>query len=127
MLVGDSAHMYVSIFDMTQSTDGNYSHSPVGGQGMNLGIRDAIALGPVIAAHIKSSSFEDITILEDYASKRHARALAVIRLTKTLVMYASIVTSKSFLSIPFWILKTLAMIPFVSNRAVWNISGLGNR
>ncbi|KAJ7172971.1 FAD/NAD-P-binding domain-containing protein [Mycena crocata] len=68
LLIGDAAHI----------------HSPLGGQGMSLGIRDAISLGTALKAHIaldadKSGSDK---LLEDWAADRHARALSVIALTK---------------------------------------------
>ncbi|KAJ3781881.1 hypothetical protein GGU11DRAFT_710251 [Lentinula aff. detonsa] len=63
LLVGDSAHV----------------HSPSGGQGMNLGICDAVTLGRAIAEHIESGND---AVLSDYSSKRKATAIQVIQATK---------------------------------------------
>jgi len=61
LLLGDAAHV----------------HSPAGGQGMNLGIRDAVALGTAIA-----DGSEDA--LDRWAATRRARAKRVIRTTDRL-------------------------------------------
>ncbi|KAJ3822612.1 hypothetical protein F5878DRAFT_138752 [Lentinula raphanica] len=63
LLVGDSAHV----------------HSPSGGQGMNLGICDAVALGRAILEHIEGGND---AVLSNYASKRKATAIKVIQATK---------------------------------------------
>jgi len=61
LLLGDAAHI----------------HSPAGGQGMNLGLRDAIFLGEVLPKHIRASETKSLSeadkILSDFAAQRHAR------------------------------------------------------
>ncbi|KAF9240227.1 FAD/NAD(P)-binding domain-containing protein [Melanogaster broomeanus] len=60
ILVGDAAHI----------------HSPAGGQGMNLGLRDAVFLGEALTKHIKAAESKPLaevdSILIEFAAARHA-------------------------------------------------------
>ncbi|KAG6376866.1 hypothetical protein JVT61DRAFT_892 [Boletus reticuloceps] len=62
ILIGDAAHV----------------HSHVGGQGMNLGLRDAIFLGDALTRHIHATKTkprpEADVILHKFATVRRARA-----------------------------------------------------
>ncbi|KAK7043155.1 hypothetical protein VNI00_008509 [Paramarasmius palmivorus] len=106
-LAGDAAHI----------------HPPSGGQGMNLGIRDAIGLGAVIAEHMKGEFTEGIDVLEAFALSRREGALRVIKLTKVLVTAASGVMNSTIIS---WGLKLASMVPAFQRTIVWNLSGLGD-
>lgn len=74
ILIGDAAH----------------KHPPTGGQGMNLGLRDAVFLGPVLTAHAQRSARHmspEVRAkldepLEAWAEQRHEVALKVIRFAK---------------------------------------------
>lgn len=114
LLIGDAAHI----------------HSPVGGQGMNLGIRDAITLGSVLAAHVDScnkSLTSNDTILEEYASTRRSRALATIMLTKRIMMIASALARITQQLGLHWLFNLVTGIPLIQRRMAWSLSGLGNR
>ncbi|KZT11384.1 FAD/NAD(P)-binding domain-containing protein [Laetiporus sulphureus 93-53] len=75
LLIGDAAHI----------------HPPAGGQGMNLGIRDAIALGPALAMYLESaqspgsSQADSEGQLRLWAATRRQYALTVIQMVKRLM------------------------------------------
>lgn len=60
-LAGDAAHV----------------HSPVGGQGMNTGIQDALNLAWKLAAVLKGAASD--SLLESYNAERHANAKRLLR------------------------------------------------
>jgi len=67
---------------------------------MNLGIRDAISLGPVLAAYIAPTDetrSENDTMLEEYAATRRQRAFAAIQLTKRIMAAIGTVGSTQLL------------------------------
>jgi 3-(3-hydroxy-phenyl)propionate hydroxylase len=63
LLAGDAAHV----------------HSPVGGQGLNIGVQDAVNLGWKLAQVVQGMS-ED-TLLDTYHAERHPIAARVLRTT----------------------------------------------
>ncbi|GLQ87794.1 FAD-dependent monooxygenase [Dyella flagellata] len=63
LLAGDAAHV----------------HSPMGGQGLNLGVQDAVNLGWKLAKVIKRTAPE--SLLDSYHAERHAVAARVLRST----------------------------------------------
>jgi 2-polyprenyl-6-methoxyphenol hydroxylase-like FAD-dependent oxidoreductase len=68
-LIGDAAHI----------------HPPAGGQGMNLGLRDATSLGPVLAAALTvGSTPESDEQVRAHMALRRERAVAVIGMTKVM-------------------------------------------
>ena len=61
LLAGDAAHM----------------HSPVGGQGLNTGVQDAVNLGWKLAQVVKGTSSQ--SLLDSYHAERHPVAARVLR------------------------------------------------
>jgi 2-polyprenyl-6-methoxyphenol hydroxylase-like FAD-dependent oxidoreductase len=77
LLAGDAAHV----------------HSPAGGQGMNLGLRDAVALAAALADALRDGSERS---LEHYAATRRAAAYRILQMTGVLTR---IVTLKNGLAL----------------------------
>jgi 2-polyprenyl-6-methoxyphenol hydroxylase-like FAD-dependent oxidoreductase len=121
LLVGDAAHI----------------HSPAGGQGMNLGIRDAIFLGEAVSKHIQASGENpdvDDTILEEFAEVRHLRALEIIGYTNGLLKFAGLSYAPYAWWMPFsqasvrdLVLRLLGRFEFMQSSIAWSLSGLGRR
>src|SRR5687768_10420209 len=63
LLAGDAAHV----------------HSPVGGQGLNTGVQDAVNLGWKLAQVVKQTAPE--SLLDTYHAERHPVAARVLRMT----------------------------------------------
>ncbi|THU99665.1 FAD/NAD(P)-binding domain-containing protein, partial [Dendrothele bispora CBS 962.96] len=112
MLVGDAAHI----------------HSPAGGQGMNLAIRNAIDLGSVLARLVTTPSSDDDSgfgILEEFMKERHGRAMKQIEMTKRFMWFMRALMNP--FSITYWVIYFLGMIPLMKRTLAWQLSGLGNK
>jgi 2-polyprenyl-6-methoxyphenol hydroxylase-like FAD-dependent oxidoreductase len=71
LLAGDAAHV----------------HSPAGGQGMNLGIQDGVALAGALAAVLAGAPDE---VLDDYSAARRPIAQQVVEMTDRLTRLATL-------------------------------------
>lgn len=123
LLVGDAAHI----------------HSPAGGQGMNLGIRDAIFLAEALTKHIRASETVPLSeadkVLHEFATARHARALEVIKLTKGILSVSAMKYREKMAwwcpidsaTVRAWGLWLAGCIPLIQNKMAWELSGLGRR
>lgn len=109
-LVGDAAHI----------------HSPAGGQGMNLGLRDSVALGRALAEHLRGAPESS---LQTWADERHELALRIIRLTKNTVMLGSKTgfTYDLVYRIILWVLPWINSITFVQRFFALRLAGLEKR
>ena len=106
LLAGDAAHV----------------HSPAGGQGMNLGIQDAIALSEALATVLTSGHD---AALDAYSAARRPLAQQVVTLTDRLTRLAT-------MPAPLRPVRNLAIgfvgrIPAVQHQLAWRLSGLSNR
>lgn len=103
LLVGDAAHV----------------HSPAGGQGMNLGLRDAEALSGALAETISRGS---ATALDTYAGMRRAAAADVLAMTDRLTRVATMTSP-----LKRWfrnrLIATLGMFPTVRRLAAKTLAG----
>jgi len=103
LLAGDAAHV----------------HSPAGGQGMNLGIQDAVALADALAAVLAGESDAQ---LDEYATTRRPIAMQVIALTDRLTRLATM--PRAARPARNVAMKILGHIPVVTRALASRLSGL---
>lgn len=106
LLAGDAAHV----------------HSPAGGQGMNLGITDAIALADALAEVLRGGSD---TALDAYATAQRRRAEQVLKLTGRLTRIATL--PRPLRPIRNSAMRLAARVPTVRRQIAMQLSGLGRR
>ncbi|WP_432828847.1 FAD-dependent monooxygenase [Dactylosporangium sp. CA-092794] len=106
LLAGDAAHV----------------HFPMGGQGLNLGVQDAMNLGWKLAAVLHGTAPEEI--LESYHDERHAAGALVIEntLSQTAVVAAP---GRPGEALRDWLDVLLARYPAVNAEFARLLSGLG--
>lgn len=106
LLAGDAAHV----------------HSPAGGQGMNLGIQDAVTLGECLARVLDGEPEE---LLDDYAEARRRVAQRVVSQTSRLTELA---TASARLR-PFRnaVMRLAGIVPAVRRNLAVQLSGLNRR
>jgi 2-polyprenyl-6-methoxyphenol hydroxylase-like FAD-dependent oxidoreductase len=103
LLAGDAAHV----------------HSPAGGQGMNLGIQDAVALAEALTQVLGGAPDTD---LDDYAAARRPIAQQVITLTDRLTRMATL--PRALRPIRNTAMGVAGRIPAVRRALAWRLSGL---
>ncbi|WP_431938225.1 FAD-dependent oxidoreductase [Nocardia grenadensis] len=106
LLAGDAAHV----------------HSPAGGQGMNLGIEDAVTAATTLARVLRG---ESPTLLDEYAAARR-------RNTESVVAIAGRLTSLATMPAAVRPIRNIAMrlagrTARVRNGLAWRLSGLDRR
>ena len=103
LLAGDAAHV----------------HSPAGGQGMNLGIQDAVALAEALTLVLGGAPD---AVLDDYAAARRPIAQQVITLTDRLTRMATL--PRALRPIRNTAMGVAGRIPAVRRALAWRLSGL---
>ena len=106
LLCGDAAHV----------------HSPAGGQGMNTGIQDAVALAGPLAEAIRGGSCD---ALEKWAARRQEIARDVVHLTDVMTRAAT-VSSPAARSLRNTALTLVGHLPFVQQKLARQLAELGS-
>ncbi|TDO54927.1 2-polyprenyl-6-methoxyphenol hydroxylase-like FAD-dependent oxidoreductase [Kribbella sp. VKM Ac-2527] len=106
LLAGDSAH----------------THSPAGGQGMNLGLRDAVTLGAALSTALKEGREDQ---LDEYAANSRAEALRVVALAGRLTRLATAPTI--IRPVRNALLHLLSYLPAVRRNLAEQLAGIGHR
>jgi 2-polyprenyl-6-methoxyphenol hydroxylase-like FAD-dependent oxidoreductase len=104
-LAGDAAHV----------------HSPAGGQGMNTGIQDAVALAARLAAVLRDGAGE--RTLDDYQAERRPVAAAVVALTDRMTRVATVNRPRAR-TLRNAALSMLNRLPGMHRRIALNLSEL---
>lgn len=102
LLAGDAAHV----------------HSPAGGQGMNLGIQDAVALADALLPALNG----DERPLEAYGAQRRPLAQQVVSLADRLTRLAT--APRAVRGLRNGLLSMLARVPNFRRTLAWRLSGL---
>ena len=106
LLAGDAAHV----------------HSPAGGQGMNLGIRDGAAIAMAVGSVLDGA---DEAILDTVARQRRDQARTVIHLTQRLSRVA--LTPRGLRVPRNTVIQILSKIPVVRRNLARSLAGLDDR
>lgn len=106
LLAGDAAHV----------------HSPAGGQGMNLGIEDAVAAAECLSRVLLG---EPEALLDDYAAQRRRVADRVVKLADQLTEMATLSARKRPLRNT--VMRFAGRLPAVRRRLAVRLSGLDRR
>ncbi len=108
LLAGDAAHV----------------HSPAGGQGMNTGIQDAVALGHALAATLRGRA--DESPLDQYERTRRPVAERVVAFTDRMTRMATLRTPRSR-AVRNAAIGVIGRIPAARRWLATELAGLRNR
>ena len=101
------------------SGDAAHVHSPAGGQGMNLGIQDGIALADALAAVLSGAPD---SVLDDYSASRRPIAQQVVEMTDRLTRLATM--PRVLRPIRNAVFSVAGRIPMLQRALAWRLSGL---
>lgn len=102
--------------------DAGHVHSPAGGQGMNLGIEDAITSAEALSRVLGG---EPDALLDDLAAARRRTAQNVVSMAGRLTDMATASARKR--PIRNAAMRAAGKVPAVRRRLAWRLSGLDRR
>ncbi|MGC4850829.1 FAD-dependent oxidoreductase [Micromonospora sp. DT15] len=102
--------------------DAGHVHSPAGGQGMNLGICDAVALGTAVADVLDGGRE---TLLDDYTARQRPMAEDVLSFAAGLTRMAGVSPARR--PARDVLLRLLGAVPPARRRIALRLSGLSHR
>jgi 2-polyprenyl-6-methoxyphenol hydroxylase-like FAD-dependent oxidoreductase len=102
--------------------DAAHTHSPAGGQGMNLGLRDAVTLGDALSLALREGREDK---LDEYASGSRAEAMHVVALAHRLTRLAT--APRAVRPLRNGALRLLALVPAFRRRLAEQLSAVGHR
>ena len=102
--------------------DAAHTHSPAGGQGMNLGLRDAVTLGEALAIALTEG---DESKLDEYATNSRDEAVGVVslahRLTRLATVPAAVRPARNA------VLRLLSNLPAFRRGLAEQLAAIGHR
>ena len=102
--------------------DAAHTHSPAGGQGMNLGLRDAVTLGDALSFALREGREDK---LDEYAVANRAEAIEVVALAHRLTRLATAPAAVRPLRNAG--LRLVAHLPAFRRRLAEQLSAIGRR
>ncbi len=102
--------------------DAAHTHSPAGGQGMNLGLRDAVTLGDALSVALREGREDK---LDEYAARSRAEAMHVVALAHRLTRLAT--APRAVRPLRNVGLRVLAHVPAFRRRLAEQLSAIGHR
>jgi 2-polyprenyl-6-methoxyphenol hydroxylase-like FAD-dependent oxidoreductase len=102
--------------------DAAHTHSPAGGQGMNLGLRDAVTLGDALSVALREGREDK---LDEYAAGSRAEAMQVVALAHRLTRLAT--APPAIRPLRNLALRLLAHLPAFRRRLAEQLSAIGHR
>jgi 2-polyprenyl-6-methoxyphenol hydroxylase-like FAD-dependent oxidoreductase len=102
--------------------DAAHTHSPAGGQGMNLGLRDAVTLGEALSVALREGREDK---LDEYATGSRAEAIEVVALAHRLTRVAT--APAAVRPLRNVALRLVAHVPAFRRRLAEQLSAVGHR
>jgi 2-polyprenyl-6-methoxyphenol hydroxylase-like FAD-dependent oxidoreductase len=102
--------------------DAAHTHSPAGGQGMNLGLRDAMTLGDALSVALREGREDK---LDEYATASRAEAMHVVALAHRLTRLAT--APAAVRPLRNAALRVLGLVPAFRRRLAEQLSAVGHR